>query len=80
MSSDEAGMLRHLTDLRRNFLESLIDGRYGRIAKIMGDGPPVEFASVVNAVSCALTWKEGITKREVVAEKDKRHQFRVGKT
>jgi adenylate cyclase len=52
MDADEAGTLRRLTELRQDFLKPLIDEHHGRIVKLMGDGLLVEFASVVDAVTC----------------------------
>jgi adenylate cyclase len=78
MGADEAGTLARLTSLRREFIEPLITENRGRVVKVMGDGLLVEFASVVDAVTCALTWQDGVTQREVVNEKDKRLQFRIG--
>jgi adenylate cyclase len=72
MGADEAGTLRRLTELRRAFLEPLIDGHRGRVVKLMGDGLLVEFASVVEAVVCALAWQEG------VAVRDTGLRFRIG--
>jgi TolB-like protein len=72
MGADEAGTLRRLTDLRRDLLEPLIDEHSGRIVKLMGDGLLVEFASVVDAVTCALAWQNG------VAEQDEGLRFRIG--
>ena len=59
MGADEAGTLRRMTGLRREFLEPLIGEHRGRIVKLMGDGLLVEFASVVDAVACALAWQDG---------------------
>ena len=78
MGDDEAGTLQHLTDLRRDFLEPLIDEHHGRVVKLMGDGLLVEFASVVDAVACALAWQNGVAEREAAAEEGKRLQFRIG--
>jgi len=78
MGADEAGTLGRLTDLRQEFLQPLIDEHHGRIVKLMGDGLLVEFASVVDAVACAIAWQEGVTEREEAAEEDKRLQFRIG--
>ena len=78
MGADESGTLRRLTDLRREFLEPLINEHHGRVVKLMGDGLLVEFASVVDAVACALAWQDGVTEREAAAEKDKRLRFRIG--
>jgi TolB-like protein/class 3 adenylate cyclase/Tfp pilus assembly protein PilF len=72
MGADEAGTLRRLTDLRREFLEPLITEHRGRIVKLMGDGLLVEFASVVDAVACALAWQTG------VAAQDEDLRFRIG--
>jgi len=78
MGADEAGTLRRLTDLRREFLEPLIDEHHGRVVKLIGDGLLVEFASVVDAVACALAWQGGVAERQAAAEDDKRLRFRVG--
>jgi len=64
MGADEAGTLRRLTQLRREFLQPLINEHRGRIVKLMGDGLLVEFASVVDAVACALAWQMGVADRE----------------
>jgi TolB-like protein len=78
MGADEAGTLRRLTDLRQEFLEPLIGEHHGRVVKLMGDGLLVEFASVVDAVSCALAWQDGVAEREAATEEDNRLQFRIG--
>ena len=44
----------------------------------MGDGLLVEFASVVDAVTCAVAWQNGVAEREAEADEDKRLQFRIG--
>ena len=72
MGADEAGTLRRLTNLRRAFLEPLIGAHHGRIVKLMGDGFLVEFASVVDAVACALAWQDG------VADRGQGLRFRIG--
>ena len=54
MGLDETGTLSRLKALRREFIEPLIDGYHGRVVKLMGDGALVEFASVVDAVACAV--------------------------
>jgi TolB-like protein/Tfp pilus assembly protein PilF len=72
MGADEAGTLRRLTELRREFLEPLIGAHHGRVVKLMGDGFLVEFASVVDAVACALAWQKG------VADRDTGLRFRIG--
>jgi adenylate cyclase len=54
IEQDEAGTLAALKDRRKDILEPLVGAHRGRIVKVMGDGVLVEFASVVNAVACAV--------------------------
>jgi adenylate cyclase len=72
MGADEAGTLERLTSLRQDFLEPLICDHHGRVVKLMGDGILVEFASVVDAVACALAWQAGVNERDETLE------FRIG--
>jgi adenylate cyclase len=78
MGVDEAGTLRRLTELRQEVLEPLITEHHGRVVKLMGDGLLVEFASVVEALACAVAWQNRISEQEVATEEDKRLQFRIG--
>ena len=78
MGADEAGTLQRLNELRQNTLEPLITEHRGRIVKLIGDGILVEFASVVDAVICALAWQEGVAEQESTVEEDKQLQFRIG--
>jgi adenylate cyclase len=78
MGRDEAGTLARLTTLRQGFLEPLIAEHAGRIVKLMGDGLLLEFASVVDAVTCALAWQAGVDEQgQGVAEEDAL-RFRIG--
>ena len=55
MASDEAGTLAALKH-HRQFVFNPAVARYdGRVIKLIGDGTLVEFGSVVDAVSCALS-------------------------
>ncbi len=78
MGKDEAGTLRRVTELRQSVLEPLIAEHHGRIVKLMGDGLLVEFASVVNALTCAVAWQNDVAEREAAADEDKRFKFRIG--
>ena len=57
MGADEVGTLERLTRLRMERIEPLIATHRGRVFKLMGDGILAEFASVVDAVSCAVAWQ-----------------------
>jgi adenylate cyclase len=54
MTVDEEGTHRRLMNHRREVIEPKIREHRGRIVKNTGDGALVEFASVVDAVRCAL--------------------------
>ena len=78
MGADETGTFRRLTELRQQFLEPLIAEHHGRIVKLIGDGLLVEFASVVDTVTCALAWQDSVAKHEADRNEDSRLQFRIG--
>lgn len=54
VSADENDALTRLGALRRDIIEPNIASHSGRLFKIMGDGFLAEFASAVQATSCAL--------------------------
>ncbi|MEJ2379185.1 MAG: FlgO family outer membrane protein [Pseudolabrys sp.] len=54
MAGDEAGTLAALKRHREVVFEPAVEQYNGRIVKLIGDGTLVEFASVVDAVNCAL--------------------------
>jgi adenylate cyclase len=78
MAVDEAGTHARLKALRRDFIEPAIAARHGRIVKLMGDGALVEFASVVDAVQCALEIQRGVAERTADVADDQRIRFRIG--
>src|SRR6201981_3921717 len=55
MASDEAGTLAALKRHRQMVFEPAVAAHQGRIVKLIGDGTIIEFASVVDAVNCALS-------------------------
>jgi adenylate cyclase len=55
MASDEEGTLAALKRHRQTVFEPAVAVHQGRIVKLIGDGTIVEFASVVDAVNCALS-------------------------
>ncbi len=54
MEKDQAGTLAKIKTLRKEIVQPVVDRLKGRFVKLVGDGALLEFASVVNAVECAL--------------------------
>jgi len=78
MSSDEMGTLTALKAHRRELIDPAIAAHHGRIVKTTGDGALVEFASVVDAVGCAVAIQRGMLSRNASVADDKRIVFRIG--
>jgi len=55
MGADESGTLNALKRHRETVFDPAVAAHNGRIVKLIGDGTIVEFGSVVDAVSCALS-------------------------
>jgi adenylate cyclase len=58
MGGDETATLEALKACERDLIEPTVERHRGPIAKRLGDGFLVEFASAVDAVSCALEWQQ----------------------
>lgn len=71
MKSDEAQTLSELRKLRKEIFEPLIGDHRGNVIKRMGDGWLVEFASVSDAVRCALDVQTGMLRQSQL-------QLRIG--
>ena len=78
MEQNEDGTLAHLSLLRKQFIEPLVAEHHGRIVKLMGDGTLCEFASVVDAVHCAVLIQQGMAEREKEVSESERMQLRIG--
>src|SRR5262249_55903762 len=63
MSADEEGTLARLKAHRRALVDPKIAEHRGRIVKTTGDGMLVEFASVVDALRCAVEVQRGMAER-----------------
>ncbi len=63
MGADERGTLEALKAHRREVVDPAIAGHKGRIVKTTGDGMLVEFASAVDAVTCAMAVQAEMAKR-----------------
>lgn len=78
MGIDEAGTLARLKAMRRDLFDPLTAAHSGRIFKLMGDGALVEFASAVDAVTCAIEIQKQVRERNAGSPEDSRIQFRIG--
>jgi adenylate cyclase len=78
VGQDEEGTLARLKALREELIDPGIADHNGRIVKTMGDGILVEFASVVDAVRCAVEVQHAMEAREGEGPSDRRIAFRVG--
>jgi hypothetical protein len=63
MGEDEEGTHERLKALRRELVDPKIAEHRGRIVKNTGDGVLVEFASVVDAVRCAVEVQQAMPER-----------------
>jgi class 3 adenylate cyclase len=78
MGSDEIGTLTALKTHRGELIDSAITEHRGRIFKTTGDGILVEFASVVDAVGCALNVQRSMARRNADIPENKQIIFRIG--
>ncbi len=78
MSNDEEGTLVRLKAHRDEVADPTIAKHKGRVVKLMGDGMLVEFASVVDAVRCAVAIQEAMSERRTDVPEDRRIQLRIG--
>ena len=78
MRADEEGTLARLKALRAELFDPTVAEHRGRIFKTTGDGAPVEFASAVDAVRCAVAVQEGLAKREAGSTGDATMVLRIG--
>src|SRR3954454_19610634 len=78
MGADEEGTLEHLKALRRELVDPKIAEHRGRTVKNTGDGFLSEFASVVDAVRCAVEIQREMRERERDIPDERRIAFRIG--
>ena len=78
MGADEEGTLAALKAIRRDLIDPRITEHRGRIVKTTGDGLLVEFASVVDAVRCAVDVQREMAERNTRVPAETCIQFRVG--
>jgi adenylate cyclase len=78
MGVDETGTLSRLNALRRQLIDPTIAAHSGRIVKLMGDGALIEFASAVDAVTCAIEIQRKLREHHSGGTKAAPIQFRIG--
>jgi TolB-like protein len=78
MGADEEKTLAALKSHRRELIDPLIDQHRGRIFKTTGDGMLIEFASVVDAMRCAVVVQRGMEDRNANLPEVERIRFRIG--
>src|SRR3974377_854593 len=78
MGGDEEGTLAALKAIRRELGDPKVKEHRGRIVKTTGDGLLIEFASVVDAVRCAVELQQEMTDRNAEVPEEKRIEFRMG--
>ena len=75
---DEEGTVAQLRALRRTLFDPKVTDHRGRIVKNTGDGALVEFASVVDAVRCAVDVQRGMAELNTDVPQHKRIELRIG--
>jgi adenylate cyclase len=80
MEQDEDRALARLKAHCREFVEPLIAEYQGRVVKLMGDGLLAEFASLVDAVRCAVLIQKGMGQRNAELPAPERIRLRIGST
>jgi TolB-like protein len=78
MGTDEEGTLAALKAVRADLTDPKIAEHRGRIVKTTGDGLLLEFASVVDAVRCAVEWQRAMALRNDGVGQERRIDFRIG--
>jgi TolB-like protein/class 3 adenylate cyclase/Tfp pilus assembly protein PilF len=77
MAEDEAGTFDRLRTHRKELFEPEIAKHGGCIFKLMGDGLLAEFASVVDAVECAVVLQRRMAERNADVAEDQRIAVRM---
>ena len=78
IGADEEGTLERLKALRAELIDRKIAEHKGRVVKTTGDGLLVEFASVVDALRCAVELQRAMTARNAGVPEDRRIDYRIG--
>ena len=78
IGADEEGTLARLRAIRRELADPKIAAHNGRVVKTTGDGLLVEFASVVDALRCAVALQQALAEGNAGTAPGKRIELRIG--
>ncbi len=78
MGVDEMRTLTALKAHRAELIDPVVAAHHGRLVKTTGDGLLLEFASVVDAIGCAVAIQRGMLSRNADMREDRRLVFRIG--
>ena len=78
MEQDEEGTLARLKEVRALTIHPAVSAHRGRVFKTTGDGLLVEFASVVEAMRCAISVQRDLAERNSAEVGKPRLDFRIG--
>jgi adenylate cyclase len=77
MGEDEKGTV-HTLNAYREVMANLIQQRHGRVVDTTGDNLMAEFASVVDAVECAVEIQKELRALNTALPENRRMEFRIG--
>src|SRR3954465_3164711 len=78
MGADEVGTLIALKAHRSEFIDPTVKVGGGRLVKTTGDGLLLEFASIVDAIGCAVAIQQGMLARNTSVPATEQIVFRIG--
>ena len=77
MGEDDVATVQTLKDCRK-IMASTIEAHRGRIVDSPGDNLLAEFASVLDAVQCAVEIQQALDRRNTGLPENRQMQFRIG--
>jgi adenylate cyclase len=75
---DEVGTLAALRRIWSERFDPMVASHGGRIVKKMGDGALVEFASVIDAIECAISFQQNMADYNAAERRKEPIEFRIG--
>ena len=78
IGADEVGTLAELRRIWSERFDPTVASHNGRIVKKMGDGALVEFASVIDAIECAISFQQNMADYNAAERRKEPIEFRIG--